>query len=87
VVILNIDENAFVIESDLAALDFAADRLSAHAILPFVVLPETRGQASSHVKPEGKLRTFKSLHAALKSAKTLFGIWKSIGSRESRQRR
>jgi hypothetical protein len=55
VVILNIEENAFFFESDLAPVDSAANRLSAHAILPLLVLPETRGQASSHVEPEGKL--------------------------------
>ena len=70
VVIINIEDHYPAIESDLPAVDDAADRLFGRGILPFLVVPEGCNQLDRYFKREARIGTFRSLEAALNSAKT-----------------
>jgi MFS superfamily sulfate permease-like transporter len=70
VVIMSIDKNALAIESDLAAVDSATDRLFAHAILPLLVVPEGCDQVNRYFKRTTNIGIFKSMRAALNCAKS-----------------
>jgi hypothetical protein len=70
VVIINIEDYYPAIESDLPAVDDAADRLFGRGILPLLVVPEGCNQVDRYFKREARIGTFKSLKAALNSAKT-----------------
>jgi hypothetical protein len=64
VVIMNIDKNALAFEGDLAAVDSAAGRLLAHAILPLLVVPEGWDHVNRYCKPTTNIGTFKSMRGA-----------------------
>ena len=70
VVIINIEDHYPAIESDLPAVDAAADRLFRRGILPLLVVPEGGDQVNRHFKHEARIGTFRSLKAAVNSAKT-----------------
>src|SRR5450631_1630586 len=70
VVIINIEDHYPAIESDLPAVDAAADRLFRRGILPLLVVPEGGDQVNRHFEREARIGTFRSLKAALNSAKT-----------------
>ena len=65
-----IEDHYPAIESDLPAVDDAADRLFGRGILPLLVVPEGCNQLDRYFKREARIGTFRSLKAALKSAKT-----------------
>jgi MFS superfamily sulfate permease-like transporter len=70
VVIINIEDDYVAIESDLPAVDHAADRLFRRGILPLLVVPEGCNQVERYFKREARIGTFRSLRAALNSANT-----------------
>ena len=71
VVIINIEGHYPAIESDLPAVDDAADRLFGCGILPLLVVPEGCNQVDRYFKRAiSRIGTFKSFKAALNSAKT-----------------
>ena len=70
VVIINIEDHYPAIERDLPAVDDAADRLFGCGILPLLVVPEGCNQVNRYFKREARIGTFRSLRAALCSAKT-----------------
>ena len=70
VAIINIEDHYPAIESDLPAVDAAADRLFRRRILPLLLVPEGCDQVSRHFEREARIGIFSSLKAALTSAKT-----------------
>jgi hypothetical protein len=70
VVIINIEDHYPAIESDLPAVDAAADRLFRRGTLPLLVVPEGGDQVNRHFQREARIGAFRSLKAALNSAKT-----------------
>ena len=70
VVIINIEDYYPAIESDLPAVDDAADRLFGRGILPLLIVPKGCNQVDRYFKREARIGTFRSLKTALNSAKT-----------------
>jgi hypothetical protein len=70
VVIINIEDHYPAIESDLPAVDDAAERLFGRGILPLLVVPEGCNQVDRYFKRDARIGTFRSLKAALNSAKS-----------------